>query len=196
MKKWPWMLISITAAVLWIGLLVGIWVICRNWNMLTAIATWVLAGGIGAAIWQIREVSKGQAGSAYQNIINASYELEKMYVKYPHLYLKMQRKKADIENDIKKRELTNEDKTRLDWITFMTLDFFDNLLYQKNGGLIKPNSEVWNTWERSMRNEFRRCPYLCEMLRDTSELYTKELAGLAGISQNTVYVESEPELRE
>ena len=144
-------------------------------------STTVLAISVIVAIFlgmkQLKEVRKGQASIAYQSIIDTSYELEKLYVEYPSVYLGMQNKK-DID------EFAEEERTRLDWITFMTLDFFDNLLYQKNRGVIEPGSEVWFTWERSMKSEFRRCPYLGELLRNTLGLYTGELVRLSKTSQS------------
>ena len=144
----------------------------------TILAISVLVGIIMGWV-KINQVKTGQASNAYQNIMNASYELERVYLKYPSLYLGIRRKKEDADS----RKLTKEQKSQLDWVSFMTLDFFDNLLYQKNKGVIKRDSEVWSTWEHFMRMEFRHCPYLCELLKDNPKLYTLELMYLAESSQ-------------
>lgn len=147
-----------------------------DWLVLGTIATWVTAAGLFVAIWQIREVSKGQAGNTIQSVIDASYALERLYIEYPNLYHNMQCDKKIIDDHIATGKLTDHEKIQLEWLTFMTLDFFDNLLYQKNLGLIKPNSEVWLSWERSIIFELKHCPYLSQMLKEYHLLYTPELS--------------------
>jgi len=53
---------KLPAAILVIWLLVGLGLSCTywewDWQVLAGIATWVLAGGVFAAIWQIREARK------------------------------------------------------------------------------------------------------------------------------------------
>ena len=53
MKKWKW--VSIIGGAVWVGLLIVIWATCRDWAILAAISTWVLAVGVVFAIWQVRQ---------------------------------------------------------------------------------------------------------------------------------------------
>lgn len=156
------------------------WSTIINQHLGTLIIAISVLAGIYIGWKQLKRVEKGQISSAYQNIINSSYELEKTYITYPDLYLAIKQTKQDIDT----KKLTDEQRCRLDWITLMTLDFFDNLIYQKNRGVIKPGSKAWNTWERSIRQEFNRCPSLREMLNETRELYTDELICLAELCQD------------
>ncbi|HEY82049.1 MAG TPA: hypothetical protein G4O01_02025 [Dehalococcoidia bacterium] len=55
-----WPLTILIIAIIWLA--VGIGLLCTyrlwNWLVLYGFATWVLAGGVGAAFWQIREARK------------------------------------------------------------------------------------------------------------------------------------------
>jgi len=47
LRKYWW------AIILWVAPIIIIGITCQNWQLLVAIATWFLAGGIFVAIWQI-----------------------------------------------------------------------------------------------------------------------------------------------
>ena len=65
---------------------------------------------------EFRQIKKGQSSIAYQGITGANYQLGQLYIQYPAVYRVMQGT-LDIES------LDDDGRTRLDWITIMTLDF-------------------------------------------------------------------------
>ena len=106
---------------------------------------------------------------AYQNVINASYELERVFMEHPKLYLHMRSEEPEVKDE--------EEREKVWWIAIMTLDFMDNLLFHKGKGLIE--KETWFYWEEYFKDELRKNRYLCRVLREKSIYYTEELHKLA-----------------
>lgn len=149
------------------------WMIFINDYFSTTVLALSVLVAIIIGIKEVRELIREQSSVAYQSIINSSLGLERFYIENPKLYIGMRKSKEYIE------KLPEEDKTRINWITMMTLDFFDNLLYQKNRGVLRSDSEEWINWKHFIENEFESCSYLSEFLLSEPGLYTKELLSLA-----------------
>ncbi|MBU2536368.1 MAG: hypothetical protein ABIK32_03185 [Chloroflexota bacterium] len=50
--------ILLPVTLIWLGILIGIWTTCKDWDMLAAIGAWVLVLGVFAAILQINQAKR------------------------------------------------------------------------------------------------------------------------------------------
>ncbi|MFC1990545.1 hypothetical protein ACFLU9_00130 [Chloroflexota bacterium] len=125
MNKWKWVLII--GGVIWVGLLIGIWATCRDWTMLAAIGTWVLAAGVVFAILQIREARKSTNAQIAMDLFKELRDeetIKKLRMIYNSVY--------DVSKPIDIKDLRCHEKNDIDFV----IDRFDVLGVLVDKGIV------------------------------------------------------------
>ena len=135
-----------------------------NWaEALEAIGTCVGAvGTIGALIFlwlQVRDVSRGIAGSTYQNIYDQMMEIDRFFIEHPELkpyfYPDARGKKIEVNSD------------QLHSTVEMLVDYFDNVYHQQNS---MPPHTFWG-FSQFMRRVYQHSDVMQIFVREREEWY-------------------------